>query len=170
MNEIIGKVNINFFSLLFLTFQNQSVVSLPLLTCLAVSFWQLTNICWDKCMSTPGRKLSYSEEQCLSNCAQRFFESSQVFFVVALSLFVELHRFLRLSIAFFYSYIRLPSYRFGKADSSTKDWGKVRGDVNRSLANEIPSRGWQFKSEFSKGAFAVVPQYSCTCSFYVTVK
>mmetsp|Transcript_8033 Transcript_8033/g.16426 ORF Transcript_8033/g.16426 Transcript_8033/m.16426 type:complete len:81 (-) Transcript_8033:80-322(-) len=39
---------------------------------------QLTNICWDKCMSTPGRKLSYGEEQCLSNCAQRFFESSQV--------------------------------------------------------------------------------------------
>mmetsp|Transcript_6982 Transcript_6982/g.12817 ORF Transcript_6982/g.12817 Transcript_6982/m.12817 type:complete len:82 (+) Transcript_6982:212-457(+) len=39
---------------------------------------KLTNICWDKCMSTPGRKLSYSEEQCLSNCAQRFFESSQI--------------------------------------------------------------------------------------------
>ncbi|QDZ17761.1 mitochondrial import inner membrane translocase [Chloropicon primus] len=39
---------------------------------------QLTNICWDKCMSTPGRKLSYGEEQCLSNCAQRFFESSQI--------------------------------------------------------------------------------------------
>ena len=47
---------------------------------------QLTSLCWDKCMSTPGRKLSYGEEQCLSNCAQRFFESSQVRREPALSL------------------------------------------------------------------------------------
>mmetsp|Transcript_9345 Transcript_9345/g.23986 ORF Transcript_9345/g.23986 Transcript_9345/m.23986 type:complete len:81 (+) Transcript_9345:100-342(+) len=39
---------------------------------------KLTSVCWDKCVSSPGKKLSYSEDSCLRNCAARFLESSQL--------------------------------------------------------------------------------------------
>ncbi|KAG0565323.1 hypothetical protein M758_8G176800 [Ceratodon purpureus] len=38
---------------------------------------KLTDACWDKCItSTPGSKFSSSESSCLTNCAQRFLETS----------------------------------------------------------------------------------------------
>ncbi len=38
----------------------------------------LTSTCWDKCVGTPGRYLGSREEQCLSDCAKRFLETTQV--------------------------------------------------------------------------------------------
>eukprot|EP00798_Chlamydomonas_sp_ICE-L_P032154 gene32154-16685_t len=37
----------------------------------------LTDVCWDKCMSTPGSYLSSRETGCLDNCAKRFVEATQ---------------------------------------------------------------------------------------------
>ncbi|KAH7421287.1 hypothetical protein KP509_13G049400 [Ceratopteris richardii] len=37
---------------------------------------KLTSVCWDKCVGTPGSKFSSSETACLSNCAQRYLETS----------------------------------------------------------------------------------------------
>lgn len=37
----------------------------------------LTSTCWDKCVGTPGRYLGSREEQCLSDCAKRFLETTQ---------------------------------------------------------------------------------------------
>lgn len=40
---------------------------------------KLTDVCWDKCItSTPGSKFSSSESSCLTNCAQRFLETSSL--------------------------------------------------------------------------------------------
>ncbi|GAQ81229.1 TIM8 mitochondrial import inner membrane translocon protein [Klebsormidium nitens] len=39
---------------------------------------KLTDSCWEKCMGTPGSKLSSGETACFSNCAQRFLETSQL--------------------------------------------------------------------------------------------
>ncbi|KAM7480186.1 hypothetical protein LguiA_028399 [Lonicera macranthoides] len=40
---------------------------------------KLTNMCWDKCItSTPGNKFSSSESTCLSNCAQRYMDLSLI--------------------------------------------------------------------------------------------
>jgi hypothetical protein len=35
-------------------------------------------VCWDKCMGTPGRTLTSREMTCLSDCARRYIESAQV--------------------------------------------------------------------------------------------
>ena len=35
-------------------------------------------MCWDKCIGTPGRSLTSREQACLSDCAKRFIESTQV--------------------------------------------------------------------------------------------
>ncbi len=40
---------------------------------------RLTDTCWDKCAGTPGRSLSSREEACLSDCAKRFIETTQVY-------------------------------------------------------------------------------------------
>lgn len=37
---------------------------------------KLTETCWDKCMGKPGTKLSNWESDCLSNCAERFLDTS----------------------------------------------------------------------------------------------
>lgn len=37
---------------------------------------KLTDTCWDKCMSKPGAKLSSWETDCISNCAERFLDTS----------------------------------------------------------------------------------------------
>jgi import inner membrane translocase subunit TIM8 len=37
---------------------------------------KLTELCWDKCVQKPGSKLSNSEAECLSNCAERFLDTS----------------------------------------------------------------------------------------------
>lgn len=37
---------------------------------------KLTDTCWDKCISKPGTKLSAWETDCISNCAQRFLDTS----------------------------------------------------------------------------------------------
>lgn len=34
-------------------------------------------LCWDKCMSTPGRDLSPREQACLDACAKRYMETTQ---------------------------------------------------------------------------------------------
>lgn len=39
---------------------------------------RLTDQCWEKCIGTPGRSLSSREEACLSDCAKRFIETTQV--------------------------------------------------------------------------------------------
>jgi len=39
-------------------------------------FMETTGICFDKCISSPGRTTSPSEKTCLWNCAQRLLESS----------------------------------------------------------------------------------------------
>lgn len=37
----------------------------------------LTDICWDKCVTSPGTYLSSKEESCLQNCAGRFIDCTQ---------------------------------------------------------------------------------------------
>ncbi|KAK8953564.1 Mitochondrial import inner membrane translocase subunit TIM8 [Platanthera guangdongensis] len=38
---------------------------------------KLTNVCWDKCItSNPGSKFSSGETACLTNCAQRYMDMS----------------------------------------------------------------------------------------------
>ena len=37
----------------------------------------LTEVCWDKCISSPGTYLSSRETSCVENCAKRFIESTQ---------------------------------------------------------------------------------------------
>lgn len=37
---------------------------------------KLTETCWDKCMGKPGTKLSSWESDCLTNCAERFLDTS----------------------------------------------------------------------------------------------
>ncbi|XP_059644493.1 mitochondrial import inner membrane translocase subunit TIM8 [Cornus florida] len=40
---------------------------------------KLTNVCWDKCItSTPGSKFSSGESTCLTNCAQRYMDLSLI--------------------------------------------------------------------------------------------
>ncbi|KAK9684323.1 hypothetical protein RND81_10G202300 [Saponaria officinalis] len=40
---------------------------------------KLTSQCWDKCITgTPGSKFSSSEATCLSNCAQRYLDVTQL--------------------------------------------------------------------------------------------
>lgn len=40
---------------------------------------KLTNVCWDKCItSTPGSKFSSGESTCLTNCAQRYMDMSLI--------------------------------------------------------------------------------------------
>jgi hypothetical protein len=41
-------------------------------------FNSITSECWDKCMSTPGKKLSSGEESCLANCSKVYLETLQV--------------------------------------------------------------------------------------------
>ncbi|KAL1935497.1 hypothetical protein VTP01DRAFT_4637, partial [Rhizomucor pusillus] len=36
----------------------------------------LTDRCWDKCISKVGNKLDHGQESCLSNCVDRFLDSS----------------------------------------------------------------------------------------------
>ena len=37
----------------------------------------LTDVCWDKCISSPGSYLSGKETSCLENCTKRFVEATQ---------------------------------------------------------------------------------------------
>jgi len=37
---------------------------------------KLTDMCWDTCMGRPDAKLSGSEQSCLSNCADRYLDTS----------------------------------------------------------------------------------------------
>ncbi len=37
----------------------------------------LTDICWDKCISSAGGYLSSKETYCLENCAKRFVDTTQ---------------------------------------------------------------------------------------------
>ena len=38
---------------------------------------RVTEVCWDKCVGTPGRALSGRESACLADCAKRFIEATQ---------------------------------------------------------------------------------------------
>ncbi|KAJ7630674.1 Tim10/DDP family zinc finger-domain-containing protein [Roridomyces roridus] len=41
------------------------------------SIHTFTGMCWDKCITgTPGARFSRSEESCLSNCVERFLDTS----------------------------------------------------------------------------------------------
>ena len=33
-----------------------------------------TDICWDKCMGTPGAKLDAKTQTCMQNCVERFLD------------------------------------------------------------------------------------------------
>ena len=37
----------------------------------------LSDVCWDKCISSPGSYMSSKETSCLDNCAKRFVETTQ---------------------------------------------------------------------------------------------
>ncbi len=37
----------------------------------------LTDVCWDKCISSPSSYLSSKETSCLENCAKRFVDATQ---------------------------------------------------------------------------------------------
>lgn len=39
---------------------------------------KLTDKCWDTCVGAPGKGLSSREAACLSDCARRFIETTQV--------------------------------------------------------------------------------------------
>ena len=38
---------------------------------------KLTEVCWDKCISSPGAYLSSRETTCLENCSKAFIDSTQ---------------------------------------------------------------------------------------------
>ncbi|ORX98267.1 hypothetical protein K493DRAFT_313697 [Basidiobolus meristosporus CBS 931.73] len=40
------------------------------------SIHTFTDLCWDKCISKVGNKLDRSEEACLTNCVDRFLDTS----------------------------------------------------------------------------------------------
>jgi len=40
------------------------------------SIHQLNELCWDKCIDKPGSKLDSRTETCLSNCVERFIDTS----------------------------------------------------------------------------------------------
>uniref|UniRef100_A0A3P9MET8 Mitochondrial import inner membrane translocase subunit n=1 Tax=Oryzias latipes TaxID=8090 RepID=A0A3P9MET8_ORYLA len=35
-----------------------------------------TDVCWDKCVDTPGSKLDYRTETCLVSCVERFIDTT----------------------------------------------------------------------------------------------
>lgn len=35
-----------------------------------------TDVCWDKCVDSPGSKLDYRVETCLQNCVERFIDTT----------------------------------------------------------------------------------------------
>jgi import inner membrane translocase subunit TIM8 len=37
---------------------------------------QFTTLCWEKCVTKIGNRLSSSDEQCLTNCVERFLDTS----------------------------------------------------------------------------------------------
>ena len=37
----------------------------------------VAQVCWDKCMGTPGSYLVSREQACFDNCAKRFLETTQ---------------------------------------------------------------------------------------------
>lgn len=37
----------------------------------------LSDVCWDKCISSPGSYMSSKETACLENCAKRFVDATQ---------------------------------------------------------------------------------------------
>ncbi|EDW74225.1 uncharacterized protein Dwil_GK21816 [Drosophila willistoni] len=37
---------------------------------------EFNEICWEKCIGRPGTKLDHSTETCLSNCVDRFIDTS----------------------------------------------------------------------------------------------
>lgn len=37
---------------------------------------EFNEICWDKCIDKPGNKLDSKTEMCLSNCVERFIDTS----------------------------------------------------------------------------------------------
>lgn len=39
---------------------------------------RITEVCFDKCMGTPGRSLSNREGSCLRDCAKRYLDATQV--------------------------------------------------------------------------------------------
>lgn len=45
--------------------------------CMPQMIGTLTDVCWDKCISSPGNYLSSKENSCLENCAKRFIETTQ---------------------------------------------------------------------------------------------
>ncbi|KAK9834191.1 hypothetical protein WJX81_007070 [Elliptochloris bilobata] len=38
---------------------------------------QITSVCWDKCIGTPGRTLTAREEACMIDCTKRFLETTK---------------------------------------------------------------------------------------------
>eukprot|EP00898_Chlorokybus_atmophyticus_P005298 jgi/Chlat1/576/Chrsp103S00015 len=39
---------------------------------------KLSDVCWDKCITKPGSRLDSSESACLSYCAHRFLDASNI--------------------------------------------------------------------------------------------
>ena len=37
---------------------------------------RLTDTCWDKCIDKPRDKLDYKQESCLTNCVERYIDTS----------------------------------------------------------------------------------------------
>mmetsp|Transcript_54569 Transcript_54569/g.111359 ORF Transcript_54569/g.111359 Transcript_54569/m.111359 type:complete len:89 (+) Transcript_54569:26-292(+) len=37
---------------------------------------KITELCWDKCVSKPGKDLTESEKNCVANCSERFLDTS----------------------------------------------------------------------------------------------
>mmetsp|Transcript_64181 Transcript_64181/g.171819 ORF Transcript_64181/g.171819 Transcript_64181/m.171819 type:complete len:89 (-) Transcript_64181:35-301(-) len=37
---------------------------------------KITELCWDKCVSKPGKDLTDTERTCLANCSERFLDTS----------------------------------------------------------------------------------------------
>ncbi|EKX47837.1 hypothetical protein GUITHDRAFT_69150, partial [Guillardia theta CCMP2712] len=37
---------------------------------------KITDICWDKCVSKPGKELTDAEKNCIANCSERFLDTS----------------------------------------------------------------------------------------------
>lgn len=54
---------------------NTELNQFPSVSC-GLQVHSFTDVCWDKCVDTPGSKLDYRTETCLVSCVERFIDTT----------------------------------------------------------------------------------------------
>uniref|UniRef100_A0A3B5L6E9 Mitochondrial import inner membrane translocase subunit n=1 Tax=Xiphophorus couchianus TaxID=32473 RepID=A0A3B5L6E9_9TELE len=60
----------------FTHFPGCSEIQKILSVCCVFQVHSFTDVCWDKCVDSPGSKLDYRTETCLQNCVERFIDTT----------------------------------------------------------------------------------------------